>query len=226
MDFRNRGASTPTSSGNSAPNSFSSQSNNGHSSTNLAGSGVSKWLQRSSVILLFCVTVIIAAVAVFAAIGGSNQASAIKKDKYQAVFLNNGQVYFGHIKDLNNKFVNLQNIYYLQTNNTSSTDQSAATSSPTNVTLVKLGCELHGPYDQMIINDSQVLFWENLQDNSQVVQKIKQLPSCTPSNGSSSTQQAPNSSSSTQPTTSTGTGSSSNSSSSTTPSPSSSTKKP
>lgn len=214
MDFRNRGAGAPsTSSTSSAPGSFSSSSstNGGNGGGMFKNVGNSKWLPLLSVVLLISVAVMLVLLSLYTYVGGPSQSNAIKKDKYQAVFLNNGQVYFGHIKELNRSYVNLGNIYYLQTNNSSSTDQSAS-STPTNVTLVKLGCELHGPYDQMIINDSQVLFWENLQDSSQVVSKIKEAQKSNPNNtctaaSQSSTQQAPSNSAATQPTTSTGTGS-------------------
>lgn len=99
----------------------------------------------------------------------NNESSYINKSKLQAVFLNTGQVYFGNISQLNNQFLVLKNIYYLQTGSNSS---SSTTKASTNVTLVKLGCELHMPYDQMVINRSQVTFWENLQSNGQVAKAV------------------------------------------------------
>jgi len=59
----------------------------------------------------------------------------------------------------------------LQTSNNGST--TSTTAANTNVSLVKLGCELHSPYDQMIINREQVTFWENLQDSGQVAKAVK-----------------------------------------------------
>jgi hypothetical protein len=101
------------------------------------------------------------------------ESSYIKTSKLQAVFLNTGQVYFGNINTLNNNFLVLSNIFYLQTTSSgSSTTATSASSSASNVTLVKLGCELHMPYDQMIINRSQVTFWENLQSNGQVAKAV------------------------------------------------------
>lgn len=190
MDFRSRGGQAPI----SPTNNVSSTSSN--------KDGMAKWLQRGSVVLLFAVAIIIIAIAALTFFSGNPESKDIKKGKYQAVFLNNGQVYFGNIQDLNSKFINLDNIYYLQTNN-GSTDTTA--SSNQNVQLVKLGCELHAPYDQMIINREQVIFWENLKDSSQVVKAIAQYKKDNPNgqtcNNSSqnSTQQAP--SESTQSTT-------------------------
>lgn len=167
MDFRSRGVNTPTTA--TGNNSVASSSTSGSSFSN---KNMSKWLERGSVVLLFSITILILAIAGLAFFGGDSQAKTVMKDKYQAVFLNNGQVYFGNITALNNKYVNLTNIYYLQTNNAEGAEASSAAS--TNVSLVKLGCELHAPFDRMVINSDQVIFWENLQDSGQVVKAIAQ----------------------------------------------------
>ncbi|HUA13525.1 MAG TPA: hypothetical protein VL989_03440 [Candidatus Sulfotelmatobacter sp.] len=105
--------------------------------------------------------------------GDYNESKYVYTDKLQAVFLNTGQVYFGNIKELNSQYYVLTNIFYLQTNNSSgSSSSSSSSSSSNNVTLVKLGCELHMPYDQMVINASEVTFWENLQSNGQVAKAV------------------------------------------------------
>ena len=81
--------------------------------------------------------------------------------KYQAVFLTNGQVYFGKVTDANNQTLILENIYYLRSAGNlqiSEVKNSTATSSTDNFSLFKLGNELHGPEDNMSINLSQVLF--------------------------------------------------------------------
>ena len=147
-------------------------------------------------------------------VGGNQKSedSYVDTGKLQAVFLNTGQVYFGNIKSLNDKYYVLTNIYYLQTASSSSSSSSNANN---NVSLVKLGCELHQPYDQMVINTSQVTFWENLQSDGQVAkavatfqkdnpngQKCADQSSSSSSNSSSSVQSAGSSNSS-------GTGSSS-----------------
>jgi len=107
-----------------------------------------------------------------------NENKAINTGAYQAIFLTNGQVYFGKLADLNNKYVTIHDIYYLQVQQSQSTDkqlQNASGSSDTGaqVSLAKLGSELHGPQDVMHISSSQVLFWENLKSDSKVTQAIK-----------------------------------------------------
>lgn len=129
-----------------------------------------KWATFSlgGVIVLLIIAVIFA----IAFSAPKSQSGYVYSDKLQAVFLNTGQVYFGNIKDINPQFLVLDNIYYLQTNN--SNGSSSSSSSSNNVSLVKLGCELHAPYDQMVINMSEVTFWENLQSSGQVAKAVVQ----------------------------------------------------
>lgn len=97
---------------------------------------------------------------------------------WQAVFLNNGQVYFGSITDVNDNDLVLTNIYYLQVVNRplqrTQEGQATSTESQQELTLIKLGNELHGPVDQMVINRAQILLTEKLRDDSRVIQAINQ----------------------------------------------------
>lgn len=108
-------------------------------------------------------------------------ADSVKKNQYQAVFLTNGQVYFGKINSTGQEYLNLGSVFYLQVQQSvqPSTDNKATASDPAktqNLSLAKLGGELHGPEDNMYISQKQVLFWENLKDDSQVVKAIKATP--------------------------------------------------
>lgn len=114
------------------------------------------------------------AVVLMVAVMWSSQPS-VKSSQYQAVFLTNGQVYFGHLKDASSKTPTLTNVYYLQStpNNPQTGGTATAQNAQTQLSLVKLGNELHGPEDSMAIKGDQILFWENLKDNGKVVQAIK-----------------------------------------------------
>lgn len=176
--------------------------------------GGNKWLNLMSIIVLFGIAILVVAMIFAFTRGGSfKESKYINTSKYQAVFLNNGQVYFGNITNLNVQYMRLTNIYYLTQNST--TDSSGKTTAG-NYSLVKLGCQqIHDPYDEMIINRSQVTFWENLQDNGKVVTSIKQFikqnpkgPDCsqvstqTQASGSTPTQgSAPSTTPTTAPTT-------------------------
>lgn len=129
--------------------------------------------------LLFCITILIVAVvsSIFLFDGKKNKESnLVDTSKYQAVFLNGGQVYFGKITDLTDQYMAISDIYYLQVNQSVQPDQSGSNNN--NFTLAKLGCELHRPQDVMVIRQDQVIFWENLKDDDSqntVPGGIKQL---------------------------------------------------
>jgi hypothetical protein len=92
--------------------------------------------------------------------------------QYQAVFLSNGQVYFGKLYRERSQYPILREVYYLQVMQ----QLQPGTENPTaNINLVKLGAELHGPTDEMRINRDHILFIEDLKDDSQVVQGIKRF---------------------------------------------------
>lgn len=133
-------------------------------------SGNAPWGRVAVVVAAALIALLLIALAVVSfGSNGSSEDKYVNSDKLQAVFLNTGQVYFGKITTLNNRYFVLTDIYYLQTSTSGTTQQNASTS----VSLVKLGCELHEPYDKMVINRDQVTFWENLQDDGQVAKAVK-----------------------------------------------------
>jgi len=91
---------------------------------------------------------------------------------YQAVFLSNGQVYFGKVANKDDNFVKLTDIYYLQLKQPLQNQNQDMLNQP-DLTLIKLGNELHGPADMMEINRTQILFIEDLKKDSKVVQAIE-----------------------------------------------------
>lgn len=97
------------------------------------------------------------------------------KADFQAVFLSNGQVYFGKISGENNDIVVLTNIYYLQVQKQIQPAEGDIEEQKPKVQLIKLGRELHGPKDEMRITRSQILFVEDLKDDGTVVTKIKEF---------------------------------------------------
>jgi hypothetical protein len=96
----------------------------------------------------------------------------VHNKQYQAVFLTNGQVYFGKVNNVDSSYVKLTDIYYLQVQQQVQPKDSSSSQTP-QVSLAKLGGELHGPEDVMYISRSQVLFWENLKDDGKVTKAIK-----------------------------------------------------
>lgn len=100
-----------------------------------------------------------------------------KSGDYQAVFLTNGQVYFGKMSEGGKGYLKLNDIFYLQVNQPqiqgSQETQQQAQAQP-QLQLVKLGNELHGPEDEMYINRDQVLFYEDMKADAKVVEAIKE----------------------------------------------------
>lgn len=93
---------------------------------------------------------------------------------YQAVFLTNGQVYFGKVSDFSNRYVKLNDIYYLILRRELQPQEPPVEGEQQpQFTLIKLGNELHGPVDEMVINRDQVLFIEELKSDGRVVQAIQ-----------------------------------------------------
>jgi hypothetical protein len=88
--------------------------------------------------------------------------------------LSNGQVYFGKLADAGSELVTLQDIWYLQIQQGSQAQTSAEAlkDKESQISLAKLGNELHGPDDSMSISKDQILFWENMKNDSKVVKAI------------------------------------------------------
>lgn len=124
------------------------------------------WLVALVVVLL----VICGAWFAWSKMGGD---TGVKSGQYQAVFLTNGQVYFGKVSNVSGDYVKLSDIYYLQVQQSvQPEDKKKENNDQSQVSLAKLGSELHGPEDSMQISRQQVLFWENLKNDGKVVQAI------------------------------------------------------
>jgi len=99
--------------------------------------------------------------------------SQLDSEKYWAVFLTNEQVYFGHLKNLESDYPQLTDVYYfiLRKPLQGQLEEETAKVEPS---LIKMGNEIHGPLDSMIINKDHILFVEQLKDDSKVVKAIKE----------------------------------------------------
>lgn len=97
-------------------------------------------------------------------------ATGVDKDKYQAVFLTNGQAYFGKLHDYGTQKPYMSDVYYFQAGDTPQGDEGQQATQ----TLVKLGDEIHKPEDKLILNREAILFVENLSGEGSVVQAIEE----------------------------------------------------
>jgi hypothetical protein len=86
---------------------------------------------------------------------------------YTAVFLTNGQVFFGKLENLGSPYPVLTNVYYVQTQMNQETKEVKNT-------LLKRGSEWHGP-DRMVLNAQHILFMEPVTAKSTVATLIEEL---------------------------------------------------
>ena len=111
----------------------------------------------------------------------AGQTEIAKASDWQAVFLTNGQVYFGKLKNVNGNYPTLEDVYYLQVQNVpiqpaepagGDEEVQPAVETQEQVILVKFGTELHRPTDKMNINKDHILMYEDLSEGSGVVDAI------------------------------------------------------
>lgn len=165
MDFMNRGFRQAQPANTGAPASTESGMHHGGKSAKSNSGGV-RGLRIFSVVMFFSMAVLLIALAISFFYGPSGgEAKLVDKNRLQAVFLNGGQVYFGRITTLNDSYIRLSDIFYLRVNQQVQPPDKTA-SQANDITLVPLGCELHRPTTEMVINREQVIFWENLKDES------------------------------------------------------------
>jgi hypothetical protein len=125
---------------------------------------------------LVAILIIIGAVLFRDKLFSSNSGAASIGEGYQAVFLTNGQVYFGKMGWENKNYATLTDIYYLQVTQPplqGSQEQGQQAQAQPQIQLVKLGNELHGPEDKMHITRDHILFYEDIKEDGKVSQAIK-----------------------------------------------------
>ena len=114
----------------------------------------------------------------------TNTTNVTNSSNWQAVFLVNGQTYFGHVDGVEDGFLMMRDIYYLtnKTNVTNETNDGEKAplrqgygGSPlrSETKLVKFGTERHRPVDELKINMAQVLMIEELALDSEIVEAIE-----------------------------------------------------
>ena len=87
---------------------------------------------------------------------------------YQAVFLTNGQAYFGRYVERLGPYIKIEDPYYIQQTKAPTETGTAEQK------LVRRGAELHNPIGAMLIPKSAILFVEDLGNASQFAQFMDQ----------------------------------------------------
>jgi len=128
----------------------------------------SKLIRVLYVVLLASIAVLLVSISFSFVYGNNPETKYLNTKDFQAVDISVGgsttgdQIYFGNVKSISSNYVVLDNVYYIPTSTTSSS----------NVTLEPLVCQIDQPFDQMVINRSSVNWWENLQPASKVSTSI------------------------------------------------------
>lgn len=110
-------------------------------------------------VLVFLVTTVVKS------FSGSSLPASVDGKTYQAVFLSNGQIFFGKLTSGNDTYDELRHVYLLQSSVTSKGRPGAQQ-------LIKLTKEIHGPQDLMMIDRNQILYIENLDPRGQAAKLI------------------------------------------------------
>lgn len=119
--------------------------------------------------VLLCLVLLIVAGGVWTVFfSRSNLPSYIKTNKYQTVELANNHAYYGKITKMTDTEIILSDVFYIQ-----APTQTDETKTDAKFELIKIGKEMAGAEDTILINRSQVVLVENLSDDGQVVQQIK-----------------------------------------------------
>ncbi len=127
-----------------------------------------KFFKTVQALLALCVLVVVVGLLVFLAFNNTTNKSEseyLDSNSVQAVVLTTGQVYYGNIKSFSSNYLTLTNVFYPQSTNTTNTSSNP-------VSIVKFGCNTPTAYDQLVINNSSIAYWENLSPSSQVAKAV------------------------------------------------------
>ena len=132
-------------------------------------------LRIVTMILLVTVTTLLVTIIVFFVMTGPRNEKSLVEGKAQALWLDNGQVYFGKVSTVNSQYMVLSNAQYL-----------------------RFDCTLEKERPEVVINRSNVVVWENLTDQehvdkvlSEVLEAAQATGQCAPGSESDNAGQEP-----------------------------------
>jgi hypothetical protein len=136
------------------------------SSTYASGRKQSPWL--IAVIAVVLIIVIEFAVAAIFSIG---QFTPKASTTWSAVFLNDNEIFFGHIKTTNSQQLELTNVYYLQRTQPPQGTQAPAQLSINSLVTSQIQC----PQDDITLDRANILYTQDLESSSFVVTTLNTL---------------------------------------------------
>ena len=93
------------------------------------------------------------------------------KNSYQAVFLSNGQLYFGKITEITNEYIMMDSPHFLQL--AQEPGEQVESEVQPEMKLISIKDEFHKPKDFVMIEKSSVIFIEELRGASQIADAIE-----------------------------------------------------
>lgn len=129
-------------------------------------------------LIVIALAVVVALVAMVIIVMAARPMQRIDTSTYQAVYLVNGQAYFGKLQNTTGQFLVMKTPYTMQDVQTPPQEDANAetkeTSEPVaNTTLIKVSGQVYGPEESIALKAEQVIFWQNLRDDSKVSQALK-----------------------------------------------------
>ncbi len=97
-----------------------------------------------------------------------------RADRYQAVYVETGQVYFGKLKNIDGRYLRIEGAYVARAQDIppNATEEQKATLNA-NVSLAKVSEQVYGPEDALEIRADKVIFWQDLKTDSKVTKAIE-----------------------------------------------------
>jgi hypothetical protein len=125
------------------------------------------------------VTLVVLIVLLSGAVYSLSQSSLQKDFKYQAVFLDNGQVYFAKVVKEDSLSVYLEDVYYIQTESqiVPSQEEGVEDRVVEVPVLIQRGSELHQPSGRMQLNREKIISIEEIGDDSEILAEIQRQES-------------------------------------------------
>lgn len=93
---------------------------------------------------------------------------------YSAVYLDNGDVYFGKLYGLRGEYATLFDVYYFKDSSFIKQNDVTLSSDPGGggFSLIRMGSEVHGPENSIKISSKHIIFVEKLSQGSKVLEAI------------------------------------------------------
>lgn len=152
------------------------QSTFNNASSKISGSNKKvKMPKMNSFRIMLIITIVAVLFGAWTIFGYNMESWIVRGSSIQAVDITIGgsnnpdQVYFGKITQINDKVIVLDNVYFIP-----------SSTSGANIQLEPLVCQVHKPFNQMVLDRHSVNWYENLQPSSQVAKAITNYEKANP----------------------------------------------